>query len=93
MIPEVSKLDRSNIDKIAQNQEDRILLAKLWDKINGGIRRNIPANTGFLSPREQERPAFCLVMHRGFAISVVIQTQNERCSATFPTIWMRRLSF
>lgn len=47
-------MNRDNIDKIAHNQEDRILLAKLWDKINGGIRRNIPANTGFLSPREQE---------------------------------------
>ena len=31
-----------------------MLLAKLWDKISGGIRREIPANTGFLSPREQE---------------------------------------
>ena len=31
-----------------------MLLAKLWDKINGGIRRCIPANTGFLSPRELE---------------------------------------
>lgn len=31
-----------------------MLLAKLWDKINAGIRRNIPAATGFLSPREQE---------------------------------------
>lgn len=31
-----------------------MLLAKLWDKINGGIRRGIPANTGFLSPRELE---------------------------------------
>ena len=31
-----------------------MLLAKLWDKINAGIRKNIPANTGFLSPREQE---------------------------------------
>ena len=47
-------MNRDNIDKIAHNQEDRILLAKLWDKVNGGIRRNIPANTGFLSPREQE---------------------------------------
>lgn len=46
--------DRSNIDKIAQNSEDKVLLAKLWDKINAGIRRNIPAATGFLSPREQE---------------------------------------
>ncbi len=47
-------MDRSNIDKIAQNAEDRVLLAKLWDKINAGIRRNIPASTCFLSPREQE---------------------------------------
>ena len=31
-----------------------MLLAKLWDKINAGIRRNIPASTGFLSPRELE---------------------------------------
>lgn len=28
-------------------------MAKLWDKINAGIRKNIPAHTGFLSPREQ----------------------------------------
>ena len=47
-------MDRSNIDKIAQSSEDRILLAKLWDKIHSGIRKNIPANTPFLSPREQE---------------------------------------
>lgn len=31
-----------------------MLLAKIWDKIDGGIRRNIPANTPFLSPRELE---------------------------------------
>ena len=48
------KMDRSNIEKIAQSQEDKVLLAKLWDKINAGIRRSIPANTCFLSPREQE---------------------------------------
>ena len=47
-------MDRSNIDKIAQTAEDRLLLAKLWDKVSAGIRRNIPANTCFLSPREQE---------------------------------------
>lgn len=47
-------MNRENIDKIAHNSEDRMLLAKLWDKINIGIRRNIPANTGFLSPRELE---------------------------------------
>lgn len=47
-------MDRSNIEKIAQTSEDRLLLAKLWDKINAGIRKNIPSNTGFLSPRELE---------------------------------------
>lgn len=47
-------MNRDNIEKIAQTGEDKLLLAKLWDKINSGIRRNIPSNTGFLSPREQE---------------------------------------
>ena len=47
-------MDRSNIEKIAHNPEDRMLLAKLWDKINAGMRKNIPANTCFLSPRELE---------------------------------------
>ena len=47
-------MNRENIEKIAYTPEDRMLLAKLWDKINAGIRRNIPANTCFLSPREQE---------------------------------------
>ena len=47
-------MDRNNIEKIARTPEDRMLLAKLWDKINAGIRKNIPANTCFLSPRELE---------------------------------------
>jgi RNA-binding protein YlmH len=47
-------MDRSNIEKIAHNSEDRMLLAKLWDKINAGFRRDILANTCFLSPRELE---------------------------------------
>ena len=47
-------MDRSNIEKIAQNAEDKLLLAKLWDKINMGLRKNIPSSTCFLSPRELE---------------------------------------
>ena len=47
-------MDRSNIEKIAQTGEDRMLLAKVWDKINGGMRRNIASNSCFLSPRELE---------------------------------------
>ena len=45
-------MDRSNINKIAKTPEDRVLLAKVWDKINAGIRKNIPSNTWFLSLRE-----------------------------------------
>ena len=47
-------MDRNKIEKIAQTPEDRVLLAKLWDKIDAGLRRDIPANTCFLSPRELE---------------------------------------
>lgn len=51
-------MDRKNIEKIAQNPEDRLLLAKVWDKIHTGLRKNIPANTCFLSPRELEMTRF-----------------------------------
>ncbi len=47
-------MDRKNIDKIAHTPEDRLLLAKLWDKIDSAMRRNIPGSTPFLSPRELE---------------------------------------
>ena len=47
-------MDRNNIEKIARTPEDKVLLAKVWDKINTGLRKNIPANTGFLSLRELE---------------------------------------
>lgn len=47
-------MNRSNIDKIAQSAEDKLLLAKVWDKINAAMRQNIPGSTCFLSPRELE---------------------------------------
>ena len=47
-------MDRANIDKIAQNPEDRLLLAKVWDKIQMGMRKNIASSTCFLSLRELE---------------------------------------
>ena len=51
-------VDRSNIEKIAQNPEDKVLLAKIWDKINAGLRKNILSYTCFLSPRELEMAKF-----------------------------------
>ena len=47
-------MNRQNIEKIAHTTEDRMLLAKLWDKITLGMNRNIPTHTCFLSPRELE---------------------------------------
>ena len=45
-------MDRSNIEKIARTQDDKVLLAKVWDKITTGMRKNIPGSTCFLSLRE-----------------------------------------
>ena len=60
-------MDRSNIEKIAQSSEDRVLLAKLWDKIHAGIRRCIMANTCFLSPREQEMARYLFGVEPGLS--------------------------
>ena len=51
-------MDRSLIEKIGKTTEDRMLLAKVFDKISSGMRKNIPASTAFLSPREQEMARF-----------------------------------
>ena len=51
-------MNRENIDKIAQTHDDKVLLAKLWDKVTAAIRKNIPASTCFLSLREQEMVRF-----------------------------------
>lgn len=51
-------MDRSLIEKIGKTDDDRMLLAKIYDKINSGIRKSIPAATPFLSPREQEMARF-----------------------------------
>lgn len=47
-------MNRNNIEKIAKTAEDKLLLAKLWDKIDTGMRKNVAAATCFLSPRELE---------------------------------------
>ena len=51
-------MDRSNIEKIAQSSEDKVLLAKVWDKINTGLRKNIMTSTAFLTIREQQMCKF-----------------------------------
>ena len=51
-------MDRNNIDKIAKTPQDKVLLSKLWDKIQAGIRKNIPVSTCFMSPYELEMSRF-----------------------------------
>ena len=58
-------MDRSNIEKIAKTPEDRVLLAKIWDKISAGMRKNIPANTGFLTLRELSMCRFLFGQQEG----------------------------
>ncbi len=41
------------IMSLAETQGDQVLLARVWDRISIGIRKNIPAATCFLSGREQ----------------------------------------
>ena len=41
------------IARVAQDGEDRLLLARILDKYSQMERRSVPAATGFLSPREQ----------------------------------------
>ncbi len=57
-MPHGDEMDRNHIEKIAHTPEDRLLLAKVWDKINAGVRKNILASTGFLSPRALEMTRF-----------------------------------
>lgn len=58
-------MNRSNIPKIANTPEDKILLAKLWDKINLGIRKNIFSSTHFLSPRELDMSRYLFGQQEG----------------------------
>ena len=58
-------MDRKNIEKIAKTPEDRLLLAKLWDKIGAAINRNILGSSCFLSPRELELSRFLFGQQEG----------------------------
>ena len=44
---------REKIERLAQTPEDRVLLAKVYERIEAGRQREILTNTGFLSQREQ----------------------------------------
>ncbi len=43
---------RDRIERLAQTEADKVLLARLYDRLNGAAARNVPAAGPFLSPRE-----------------------------------------
>ena len=77
-------MNRLNIDKIAKSPEDRVLLAKLWDKINTGVNRNILVCTGFLSPREQEMAQFLFGKQEGLLFFGGYEDAQRKCLLYLP---------
>lgn len=77
-------LERRNIEKIAKTEEDRVLLARLWDKINAGINKNRLSSTGFLSPREQEMAQFLFGNAKGLTFWGGYETAQRKCLIYLP---------
>ena len=77
-------MDRKNIEKIAKTEEDRVLLARLWDKINAGISKNRLASTGFLSPREQGMAQFLFGNAEGLTFWGGYDTAQRKCLIFLP---------
>lgn len=44
---------QKQIAKVAENEEDRVFFARIYDRLVGAEQKNIPGVTCFLSPREQ----------------------------------------
>ncbi len=57
---------RESIERLAQNDGDRLLLARLYDRMTAAKRKNVPAAGPFLSPREQALAARLLPEFRLF---------------------------
>lgn len=53
-INSVNKMDKQTaISRVSEHDEDRMLFARLYDRLTAAERKNIPGVTCFLSPREQ----------------------------------------
>lgn len=78
------------ITRTAQEPEDRLLLARVWDKYEQTERRSIPSATVFLSPREQ-RLAQAMLNAAGIRTGYVFDEgcgEAERKILVFLPEWM-----
>ncbi len=84
-------MDKSTwIAKVASDAEDRLLLARVLDKYEQRERRNIPAATGFLTPREQQLAVALLNtagIRSGYAFDGGYEGAERRILAFLPD-WM-----
>ena len=83
-------MDKNIITRTAQEPEDRLLLARVWDKYEQTERRSIPSATVFLSPREQ-RLAQAMLNAAGIRTGYVFDGgcgEAERKILVFLPAWM-----
>lgn len=80
--------DREILEHIAQNGEDRILLARVYERLTGARKRNIPGYTAFLSLREQDMVR--RLMGEGDFFFFGGYPDAERCIACYLPEYMER---
>ena len=85
-------MDKRNLlDRVGVSDQDRILMANILDRAEKAKKRNIPAASDFLSPR-QKILASDLLRLSGLRETDCVWTGGyenaERCLAYFPPDWM-----
>lgn len=80
-------MERSNIEKIAKTPDDRVLLARVWDKISAGMRKNIPANTAFLTLRELDMCRYLFGEQEGLISFGGYEGAERRMLIYLPEYW------
>lgn len=79
---------KEKIERLAQTPEDRVLLARVWERLSAGQRREIPAFSCFLSLREQELVRR-LMGEETLTFLVGIPRRSGRWPAICRPIWRR----
>ena len=84
---------REILGKLTQNEDEKLLLGRVWDKYDQCRSRNIPTATAFLSPQEQML-ARRLLQKLGEERAVFYGGYEgaERCRLCFLPDWQEEVS-
>ena len=79
---------KEKIERLAQTPEDRVLLARVWERLSAGQRREIPAFSCFLSAGSR---SWCAASwgEETLTFLVGIPRQSGRWPAICHPIWRR----